>query len=277
MSVPFMPDASLSRIPSPTGATRLFAIIGHPVEQVQAPVLMNQLFLERGVDAVLVPISASPQDLPDVIEGLKRIANLDGMLITVPHKFAICQHVSDHSDIVNLSLSANAIRREKDGNWSADNFDGIGFVAGLKCAGHDPIGKTIGLVGAGGAGASIAPALLMSGAGLVIVSDISAERAAALCERLAARWPGRVHILNGPVRLESDIVINATPLGLRPEDPLPFEVEGLRPSAVVADIIMKPAETRLLKAAAKCGLRTHPGIHMLTGQIEFYRQYFRIP
>jgi shikimate dehydrogenase len=277
MSAPFQLGASLSRIPSPTGATRLFAVIGHPVEQVQAPVLMNQLFLDRGVDAVLVPISASPLDLPDVVEGLKRIANLDGMLITVPHKFAICRHVSNHSDIVSLSLSANAIRREENGGWSAANFDGTGFVAGLKRAGHDPVGKTISLVGAGGAGASIAPALLMSGAGLVNVSDISSERARTLCERLASRWRDRVRVPNDQARFDSDIVINATPLGLRPEDPLPFEVEGLRPSAVVADIIMKPAETRLLKAAAGRGLMTHPGIHMLTEQIEFYRQYFRIP
>jgi shikimate dehydrogenase len=256
---------------------RLFAVVGHPVAQVQAPASMNRLFVDRGVDAVLVPIEAAPADFAVMIEGLKRIANLDGILVTVPHKFAACDHADHLSEAARLAGSANALRREADGTWTADNFDGVGFVQGLVGAGHDPGGKVVSLVGAGGAGTSIAPALLTQGARLLVLSDVSEERATQLAARLEARWPGRVRVAAAPAAAESDMLINATPLGLREEDPLPFDLGAVRADAVVADIIMKPAETRLLKAAVARGLRVHPGIHMLSEQIELYRQFFRIP
>ena len=264
-------------IPCPSGATRLFAVIGQPVAQVLAPALMNRLFIDRMIDAVLVPVEAAPADFAVMIEGLKRIANLDGILVTVPHKFAACDHADHLGDAAKIAGSANALRREADGTWAADNFDGVGFVQGLVGAGHDPRGKAVSLVGAGGAGAAIAPALLTHGARLLVLSDVSEQRATHLAARLEAKWPGRVRVASAPATAESDILINATPVGLREEDPLPFELDGVRADAVVADIIMKPAETRLLKAAIARGLRVHPGIHMLSQQIELYRQFFRIP
>lgn len=265
------------QLPCPTGATRLFAVIGHPIAQVQAPALMNRLFVDRRVDAVLVPIEAAPADFPVMIEGLKRIANLDGILVTIPHKFAACGHADHLGEAARLAGSANALRREADGTWAADNFDGVGFVRGLVAAGHDPRGKAVSLVGAGGAGASIAPALLTHGARLLVLSDVSEKRAGQLAARLEAKWPGRVRVASAPVAAESDILINATPVGLREDDPLPLDLGAARADTVVADIIMKPAETRLLKAAAARGLRVHYGIHMLNEQIELYRQFFRIP
>ena len=270
------PQGEDFRVPCPSGATRLFAVIGHPVAQVQAPALMNRLFVDRMVDAVLVPIEVAPAAFHVMIEGLKRIANLDGILVTVPYKFVACDHADRLGDAARLAGSANALRREADGSWTADNFDGVGFVRGLVGAGYDPRGKVVSLVGAGGAGASIAPALLARGARLLVLSDVSAERAMQLDGRLEAKWPRQVRVASAPA-VESDILINATPVGLRAEDPLPFELDGVRADAVVADIIMKPAETRLLRAAVARGLRVHPGIHMLSEQIELYRQFFRIP
>jgi len=271
------PQGEAFDIPCPSGATRLFAVIGQPVAQVLAPALMNRLFIDRMIDAVLVPVEAAPADFAVMIEGLKRIANLDGILVTVPHKFAACDHADHLGEAAKLAGSANALRREADGTWAADNFDGVGFVRGLVCAGHDPRGKAVSLVGAGGAGAAIAPALLTHGARLLVLSDVSAERATHLAARLEAKLPGRVRVASAPATAESDILINATPVGLREDDPLPFELDGVRADAVVADIIMKPAETRLLNAALVRGLRVHPGIHMLSQQIELYRQFFRIP
>ena len=262
-------------IPSPTGATRLYAIIGNPVGQVMAPSLMNQLFVDRGIDAVLVAVKAEAACLAMVMEGLKCIANLDGILVTVPHKVAACAHADRLSDNAELAGSANAFRRESDGSWSADNFDGTGFVAGLLNAGHDVAGKTICLVGAGGAGVSIGPALMMAGAGRLIVTDIAEAARAGLAERLARRWAGQIR--SSPVPVSCDIIINATPVGLKPDDPLPFDIDGLAPHTLVADIIMKPATTKLLGAAQARGLTTHPGLPMLTEQIELYRQFFRIP
>jgi shikimate dehydrogenase len=269
-------SAEACAIPSPTGTTRLYAVVGHPVEQVQAPERMNRLFAERNVDAVLVAVKAEPSRLASVIEGLKAIANLEGILVTVPHKFAVCDHVDRLSETAALAQSANILRRERDGSWSADNFDGQGFLAGLHRAGHEVSDKTVCLVGAGGAGVSIGPALMTAGARHLFVTDISIERADALARRLDRKWPGRVQALPRPAVTESDIIVNATPLGLRPGDPMPFEVDELPERAVVADIVMKPADTKLLKAARSRGLRVHPGIHMLTEQIDMYREFFRI-
>lgn len=264
------------QVPCPTGATRLFAVIGDPVSQVMAPELMNPLFLERGCDAVLTAVEVKSENLAIVLDGLKQIANLDGILVTVPHKFAVCDHIDRASEAVRLAGSANALRRESDGSWSGDNFDGSGFVRGLQIAGHDPSGKVVSLVGAGGAGVSVAVALMTAGAKQLLVTDISAERAERLVDRLAGKWPGRISLAAMP-HSDSDIVVNATPLGLAETDPLPFDPALLAPTTLVADIIMKPAETRLLRAAAGIGLATHRGIHMLTNQVELYRAFFRIP
>ncbi|WP_211257435.1 shikimate dehydrogenase family protein [Muricoccus aerilatus] len=268
-----MPDRM---IPSPEGATRLYAVIGDPVAQVLAPRLMNRLFADNGIDAVMVPVQASTERLSAVVEGLKSTGNCDGILVTIPHKFAVAHLVERRSGMVELTGAANALRRDPDGTWSADNFDGRGFVTGLLKAGQDLRNGSVVLFGAGGAGVAIAAALLEQGAQELHVVDPVLGKTAALAERLSGRWPGAVHTPARPPLEDAAVVINATPLGLRAEDPLPFEPSALRPGTRVADIIMKPAETRLLREAASLGLPVQPGIHMLAEQIGLYREFFRL-
>ena len=119
--------------------------------------------------------------------------------------------------------------------------------------------------------------MLAAKAAKILLTDIFAERVEHLSRRLGAKWPGKLRAVSEPALFECDIIINATPVGLRADDPLPFEVDLLPPRAIVADIIMKPAETKLLKAAAERRLRIHPGTHMLDEQIEMYRKFFRVP
>lgn len=259
-----------------SGRTRLFAVLGDPVAQVMAPAMMNRLFAEHGLDAVLVPVEVSPSDLDAAVDGMKRIGNLDGFLVTVPHKLALYRHADHLGDAAGLIGSVNAMRREADGSWSGHNFDGEGFVRGLLGADRPVAGKRFSLIGAGGAGVSIAAAVLQAGAAGLAIVDIDPSRAEALAARLDTRWPGLARAAAGPDPA-SDVVVNATPLGLRDGDPLPFALDGLRPGATVADIIMKPAETRLLREAAARGFGTHPGLPMLSEQIPLYREFFRIP
>ncbi|QEL27223.1 shikimate dehydrogenase (plasmid) [Bosea sp. F3-2] len=241
-----------------------------------APAMMNRLFAESRVDAVMIPVEVFSSDLAVVVGGLKRIANLDGILVTVPHKLAACSQADRLSHAARLAGSVNALRREADGMWSGDNFDGEGFVRGLLRAGRAVAGKRFALVGAGGAGVSIAVAVLQAGASALSIVDTDPPRAVALAGRLAAHWPGRAQAAE-ILDPASDVVVNATPLGLRADDPLPFGLDGLPQHAVIADIIMKPAETRLLREAAARGLGTHPGLPMLSEQIPLYREFFRIP
>ncbi|MDJ0346850.1 shikimate dehydrogenase [Streptomyces sp. H10-C2] len=266
-------DSTRTGNPEITGTTRLFAVIGDPVAQVQAPSMVNPLFVELGTDAVLVPVHARPENLRQVITGLQRTENVDGLLITVPHKAAALRFADLVSPAAELSGGTNAIRRAADGSWQADNFDGEGFVRGLLAAGHNPYRKRIALAGAGGAGRAIAVALLLAGAELD-VWDRDMARVGALVSQLEERWPGRVTGSARPRLAAADIAVNATPAGLGPQDPLPFDPAELPDGAVVADIIMKPRTTPLLRAAQDRGLRIQYGAPMLSEQLALYREFF---
>jgi shikimate dehydrogenase len=260
--------------PPISGTTRLYVVLGDPVTQVQSPALMNPLFARLGIDAVLVPVHARPGHLERIVGGLRCAGNVDGIFVTVPHKAAVVRLADRRSQMVEITGSANALRREADGSWYAENFDGLGFVTGLVGAGHDPKGSRVALVGAGGAGSAIAAALLAAGVDRLSVCDPDTAKLDGLRSRLDAHWPGRTVATAEPLLDGTDIVVNATPLGLNPGDPLPFRPDLLPSGSVVADIIMKPRETRLLREAAALGHRVHYGIHMLDGQLDSYRSFF---
>ena len=263
-------------MPVISGTTRLFAVLGDPVDQVRAPELVNPLFAELDLDAVLFPVHAPRARLDEVVTGLQAIGNLDGLLITVPHKIEICRHADELSPAVTASGSANALRRESDGRWFAENFDGAGFVRGLHARGHRVAGRRCALVGAGGAGAAIATALLDAGVRRLDLCDPDTARLDQVLTRLERMWPGRAAGSGTPQLDGADLVVNATPLGLRPQDPLPLDPAALPPGCVVADIIMKPRETPLLRAAAALGHPVHHGHHMLDQQLDLYRTFFRL-
>jgi len=266
--------SSMSPLPSPSGTTRLFVHIGHPIAQVQAPRLMNRLLAERQVDAVMVAIDVPPDRLSATVAGLQNIANLDGILVTVPHKIAICGHAQSLSPAVTLAGAANALRRRPDGRWEADNFDGTGFVEGLRAAGHAVEGIDVVLVGAGGAGTAIAASLVLAGVARVVVRDVDTEAAQRLVDRLDRHRRGVAERWREGGAEQADLWINATSMGMKPDDPLPLSVDAIKPGAVVADIVMKPAETQLLRQAAARGLATHAGLHMLQPQIAMYADFF---
>ncbi|MBM7774338.1 shikimate 5-dehydrogenase [Actinokineospora baliensis] len=147
--------------------------------------------------------------------------------------------------------------------------DGVGFVNGLSVRGYDPARARAFVVGAGGAGAA---AVLAAGAELVGLVDVDQGRAAGVVSHLDEHWPGRAAV--GAAFGHAGLVVNATPLGMRSVDPLPFDPNELASHAVVADIIMRPKGTPLLRAAAEAGYRVHHGHHMLDEQIPLYRDFF---
>jgi shikimate dehydrogenase len=267
------PTTSASSLAVISGSTRLYPVLGEPVAQVQAPGLLNPLLSGWGVNAVVLPMRVSPLDLADVMHGLRLTANVAGLLVTVPHKAAICALADELSPTAALSGTANALRPLPDGRWLAENFDGAGFVQGLRLAGRDVRGWQVTVVGAGGAGSAIAVALLAAGVARLVLCETDLGRITALATRLVARWPDQVTTAESPAS-GSDLVVNATPLGLLPGDPLPFDPAALAPHVLVADIIMHPAETALLRRAVQTGHRVHPGISMLEQQVPLYREFF---
>lgn len=255
-----------------TGTTRVVAIIGDPIEQVRAPSAFGELFEAQGIDAVCVPMHVSPDGLAAAMAGVRAWRNLIGLSVTIPHKAAICSYLDGLSARAQRVGVVNAVRREPDGRLFGDIFDGEGFVRGLTRQGLAVDGACAWLVGAGGAGTAIAFALIEHGLQRLTLTDTNRMRAEALAARVAAERPGCVVV--SQVQPDGiDIAINATPLGMRAGDPLPFDPARLGAATVVADVIMKPPTTRLLLEAERLGRRIHRGHHMLDNQVDLYAQF----
>lgn len=260
-----------------SGSTRLFVIVGDPIAQVGSPRLFNALFAERGVDAVLVPLHVSPADLPGVLDACRRMRNLDGVVVTVPHKIAVCPLLDAIGDAGTRIGAVNAVRREADGRLVGDNFDGAGCVRGLAAAGHRIAGRRALVVGAGGAGAAVAHALADAGAGPLTIFDTDGDRAATLAARVAAARPAARAEVGPPDPRGFDMVVNCTPLGMKAEDPYPVDPDRLDAGALVVDVILRPAVSPLLEAAAARGCATQPGVRMLEGQVAAIAEFFGVP
>jgi hypothetical protein len=136
------------------GATRLYAIIGDPIAQVKSPQVLNPRFAAAGLNAVLFPVHVKPELFDETVRGLMAIANLDGIIATVPYKARIIPFIGNVLPMAAKVGAANALRRGPDGSWSGDMFDGRGLVRGLRDASIPLEGRRVMLVGAGGAGSA---------------------------------------------------------------------------------------------------------------------------
>ena len=248
--------------------TRLFAILGDPIAQVGSPRVFNPLMAKAGADAVLLPMHVTPADLKTAFEGIKAIRNFDGLIFTIPHKMAAMDLVDDISKTGQLVGAINVARREPDGRWVGEMFDGRGCVRGLKDQGDDPEGKTVLLVGAGGGGSAVACGLAEAGAAKLTIFDVDKTKAERLVDTVKRGYPTVPVALGAPDPTGHNLVVNCTPLGMKPDDPLPMRVENLRPGMVVFDIIMEPSQTRLLAEAAARGCHAEPGRPMMDCQMQ---------
>ena len=260
-----------------TGHTRVIVILAHPVGHIRTPAAMNAHFAATGQDAVIVPMHVLPDDLPAVVDGLRRLRNLGGIIVTVPHKETIAALCDDLTRQARLVGAVNAIRRQPDGRLLGGQFDGEGFVAGLRAAGHAVAGRRIWMAGAGGAAAGVGFALLRHGAASLGVHNRGLARAEALVGRLRHAFPGRDIATIGPDPAGFDIVVNATSLGLGAEDALPVDPALLRPAMLAAEVVMQPEVTRFLAAATALGCATHPGLPMLLEQVPILADFVTAP
>ncbi|WP_066343594.1 shikimate dehydrogenase family protein [Azohydromonas lata] len=256
-----------------SGTTRVFMVLGDPVSQVQAPQLFNPIFERYGIDAVLMPAQVSRADLPAFCRAVLSAGNIDGLWLTIPHKPLVMPPLQRWDRHAELAQAVNAVRRNADGGLEGALFDGRGFTKALRHFGFEPRGRRVLLVGTGGAGAAIAAALLDEGLELLALNDLG-DRAAQLARLLMAQDSGTRVAATGNEPAEFDLVVNATPLGLHADDPLPFDPVRLEADATVVDILMKPQGTPLLRACAARGIKAHPGFEMLVQQVPDYLDFF---
>jgi shikimate dehydrogenase len=263
-------------LPVVDGATRLYGIIGDPIEQVKSPEVMTARFRAAGRNAILVPLHIPVARFDEAVRGVMALANLDGIVITVPYKSRILPYVDRLLPVGERVGAINAMRREADGSWTGDMFDGRGLVRSLREQGVTLEGRRVMQLGAGGAGSAVACAFAEAGAAAVTLYDVDEAKARALAERVAGGYPACTIELALPAARGHDILINATPVGMAPGDGMPAELGPLDPSLLVIDIIIKAEPTPLLKHAQACGCRTVGGRAMLDGQAEEVARFFGV-
>ena len=245
-----------------SGATRLFPIIGDPIKYVEAPMRLTRTFGDLGHNGVCVPMQVPAGDLDAVMVGLTASRNVDGILVTMPHKFAAFAYCATSSEGAKMLGVVSVMRRNPDGSWHGDMLDGAAFVKAQKDHGAQPAGARVLLVGAGGAGSAIAVALLQAGVGELIIHDVDDRRVATLLALLKDLGKGRVSV-GPPDPTGCDLVCNATPLGMEDGDPLPVDPALLTSSMFVGDVIAGHGVTPFLAAAQAAGCRTANGGHMV--------------
>ncbi|MBL8807089.1 MAG: shikimate dehydrogenase [Rhodospirillales bacterium] len=260
-----------------SGRTRLIAHVGVPTESFKAPMIYNPFFEARGVDAVVVPMGCRAEDYPQFLGLVFRLTNILGALVTMPHKVATVGLVDEISTTARIAGACNAVRLAADGRLVGDMFDGEGFVRGVLRKGVPLEGRRVLVVGAGGVGSAIAASLAARKVARMTLHDALPASAEALAGRLRTHYPA-IEVAVGPADpAGQDIVVNATPLGMSPGDPLPFDVERLAPSTFVGEVVMKSETTPLLAAAMARGCRVQIGLDMLFEQIPAYLEFFGLP
>ncbi len=260
-----------------SGSTRVLAHIGVPTRTFTAPLIYNPWFAARGIDAVVVPMGCEAGDFPAFLPLVMRLQNVDGALITMPHKQTVVPLLDEVGEAVRVCGACNAVRRGADGRLVGDMFDGAGMVRALAAAGATLQGASVLMLGAGGVGAAIAASLAQAGCARIALTDPREEAVAGLAARLREHAP-LVEVITGNADPAGhSVVINASPVGMRDEDPLPLDVSRLDEGACVGDVVLGRERTGLLAAAEVRGHRVVNGRDMLFEQIPAYLGFFGYP
>jgi shikimate dehydrogenase len=257
-----------------SGKTRLIAHVGYPTESFKAPLIYNPWFESKGIDAVVVPMGVKADDFPAVLAALRKFTNLHGALVTMPHKVTVVDYLDEPSVAVRIAGSCNALLLRPDGRLAGDMFDGAGFVRGIRRKGFTVAGASCLVVGTGGVGSAIAASLAAEGPAAIALHDIDAASAGHLAARLREHYPRIAVEIRSSDPAGYDLVVNATPLGMKPGDPLPFDVARLEPRTFVGEVVMKQEITPLLEVARARGCRFQVGTDMLFEMIPAYLEFF---
>lgn len=260
------------------GKLTILGILGDPISQVKAPLMMNaELKRQQITDTLMIPFHVSSEGLSDLVTGLKSLQNFRGAIVTMPHKQAIIPLLDHLSDQAKAIGACNVIRKESDGSLSGTMLDGEGLISSLIASGHPVRNKNVYLAGAGGAASAIAHALAAHKVTKITLFNRSTDKAIALRQILLTRYPDVSVSIGSNQPTHHDIAINATSAGMGNDDSMPFSLGQLHASVLVCDIIIYPERTSLLQAAELKGHPTHYGKAMLQHQISLMREYMLNP
>jgi shikimate dehydrogenase len=255
-----------------TGKTRICGLIGDPVEHTMSPAMHNAAFAELGLDCVYLPFHVKPADLVAAVNGLRAI-NATGFNVTIPHKVTVTPLLDELDPLAQKIGAVNTVVNDN-GVLKGYNTDASGFLRALLESGYEPRGKSIVLLGAGGAARAIAYILAERDARMTILNrKEELDWAEGIAANIRTDLAGDVAVFELLTEhlekaIESaDILINATSVGMSPAvDASPVPAGLLKSEMVVTDIVYNPVETRLLREARAAGAVTVAGIDMLVWQ-----------
>jgi shikimate dehydrogenase len=257
-----------------SGTTTLIAHLGYPTFAFKAPLIYNPWFEKNDIDAVVVPMGIKAEEYPEFFRSLFTLTNIRGALVTMPHKVTTMDLVDEVSPTAAVAGAANAVLLREDGTLVGDQFDGTGFVRGVLGKGFELQGKRALVVGNGGVGSPIAASLAAAGVAAMGLFDPNSAASESLGARLTEHYPD-LEITTGSKDPEGyDIVVNATPLGMKDDDPLPMDVDRIAPTTFVGEVVMKQEYTPLLQAAMAKGCPVQVGKDMLFEMIPAYLEFF---
>ncbi|MDH6593912.1 shikimate dehydrogenase [Variovorax sp. TBS-050B] len=257
-----------------SGKTTLIAHLGYPTEAFKAPMIYNPWFEKQGIDAMVVPMGVKPEDYAASLAQIFRFSNLRGALVTMPHKVTTMALVDEVTPTARIAGACNAILRRPDGTLLGDQFDGAGFVRGVERKGRLFKGTRVLVSGAGGVGSAIAASIAAAGAAELMLFDANPASAEALAARLREHHPQMKVATGAKDPAGFDVIVNATPLGMKDDDPLPFDVDRIDPGTFVGEVVMKTEYTPLLQAAKAKGCAVQVGTDMLFEMIPAYLEFF---
>jgi shikimate dehydrogenase len=260
--------------PTLSGKTRLVPILAHPVDHVRAPRTYNPAFAAAGLDWCMVAMGVHPDDLQATLAQLSRVSNLQGVNLTLPHKaqaHGLCRWLAPEA---KRTGSVNTMRLQADGSWAGESSDGVGFVSAARAHGLLDASRPVAIVGSGGAGRAIAFSLASAGVTTIDVFDSEPGRAESLRHSLHDHFPD-IDAGNRPDAFRrAGLVVNATPMGLQPQDPLPLDPAMLSSDAALFDIVAA-RDTELMAACQARGLRVLGGRPMVEHQVAYQLAFWR--
>jgi len=236
------------------GSTRVFALLGDPVAHSLSPAMQNAAFRALGLRAVYVPLRCAADDVPALIQALARAGG--GGNVTVPHKEIAAAAVTRRSELAEAAGACNVFAAD-DGVVVGDNTDVPGLLDAIAPL-EPPAGSWL-IAGTGGGARAAALAAAQRGAAVAVCSRSDERRA-----RFEA-W-ARAHGVEAAEPAACRVLVNATPLGLHPGDPLPVELNAAPRATVALDLVYAAGETRWVRAMRAAGLRAADGREMLVGQ-----------
>jgi shikimate dehydrogenase len=257
-----------------SGRTKLIAHLGYPTQSFKAPMIYNPYFEKYKIDAVVVPMGCMPEDYPAFLKLLFKLSNIHGALVTMPHKVTTIPLLDEVMTTARIAGSCNAIRLSSAGTLVGDMFDGEGFVRGILRKGRALADAEVLVVGCGGVGSAIVASMAKAGVSKLALFDADATIMNSLAERLRAYYPALKIEVGSRDPTGFDVIVNATPLGMKEDDPLPLDVTRISPSAFVGEVVMKQEITPFLAAVRARGCEIQVGTDMLFEQIPAYLEFF---